>query len=364
MTNTNYSYNRIFFTVLLLLFQCAVLAQKVDKPIKKISFAAVPIINYNRTLGMTIGGMGQMFYKIDKNDTISPSSSSGVMGIYTTNKSYMAIGFQRLYLNEDKWRLVFAAGTGDINYQYWQDVPTDEGGFIGYDTNLSFVVLRAERKVYKKLYAGVIATANTAKSYFDVPEDYPDSLKYDKRNMNNLAYILNYDNRDHQMNPYKGFNVVFRNNFYRDWIGSDNKFNKYELTYNHFFKLKNERNILATRFAFKASTGDVPFQGENVVGQDDIRGYTDGKHRNDQIYAIQSEYRWRFYKKFGMVGFAGLATAVKNFDDIPKSEILPGAGLGLRYMMIPKERINVGFDVAVGREDWGLYFRIGESFGR
>ncbi len=33
-------------------------------------------------------------------------------------------------------------------------------------------------------------------------------------------------------------------------------------------------------------------------------------------------------------------------------------------LMIPKERINVGVDVALGKDDWGLYFRIGEEFGR
>ena len=46
------------------------------------------------------------------------------------------------------------------------------------------------------------------------------------------------------------------------------------------------------------------------------------------------------------------------------SEVLPGVGLGLRYLMIEKERINIGVDVATGKDDWGIYFRIGESFGR
>ena len=50
--------------------------------------------------------------------------------------------------------------------------------------------------------------------------------------------------------------------------------------------------------------------------------------------------------------------------DIKNAEILPGGGVGVRYMMIPKERINIGIDVAAGKGDWGLYFRIGESFGR
>ena len=100
------------------------------------------------------------------------------------------------------------------------------------------------------------------------------------------------------------------------------------------------------------------------MGQDDIRGYTSGKYRNNQVYALQAEYRWRFYRKFGIVGFFGLATATENLGALAENELLAGGGIGLRYMMLPKERINVGIDVAFGKEDWGLYFRIGEAFGR
>ncbi len=30
--------------------------------------------------------------------------------------------------------------------------------------------------------------------------------------------------------------------------------------------------------------------------------------------------------------------------------------------MIPSRNINVGIDGALGKEDWGIYFRIGEAF--
>lgn len=35
---------------------------------------------------------------------------------------------------------------------------------------------------------------------------------------------------------------------------------------------------------------------------------------------------------------------------------------GIRYMPIEKQRINIGIDTALGKDDWGVYFRIGESF--
>jgi len=98
--------------------------------------------------------------------------------------------------------------------------------------------------------------------------------------------------------------------------------------------------------------------------QDDIRGYTKGRYRENQVYALQAEYRHRFQNKFGAVAFLGLATAVETISDLDNAPLLAGGGVGVRYMVIEKMRINIGLDAAVGKDDWGVYFRIGESFGR
>ena len=355
----------IGFFLILALFSFSILsaAEKQDST-KRVNFAAIPFLNYNKTIGFKFGVLAQAYYKVNLADTISPSSSSGIMALYTTNNSYFTTLFQRLYLNEDRWRILAAIGLGNFNYQYWQDFPGIGGTFIGFSTGANFGFFQVERQVYKNLYAGVSGILTQANTTYDLPDFFPDTLKNDARNMNNLGYLINFDKREHQVNPYGGYNIEFKNNFYRTWMNSGNNFEKFEFTYNHYYKIINEKNILATRVKAIIATGDVPFQGQSVVGQDDIRGYSSGKYRDNQVYAIQAEYRWRFYKKFGMVGFAGIASAVKHFNDIFSSELLPGAGVGLRYMMIEKERINIGLDVAKGKGDWGLYFRIGESFGR
>lgn len=355
---------RCFVALFLLFLATKMVASEKQDSIKRVNFAAIPFLNYDKTMGFKFGAMARAYYKVNPKDTISPSSSSGIMALYTTNNSYFTSAFQRLYLNEDRWRILAAFGLGNFNYQYWQDIPVFGGTFIGFSSGANFGFLQIERKVYKKLYMGVSGILTTVNTSYDVPDFVPDSLKNDRRNMNNLGYLINYDKREHQVNPYGGYNIEFKNFFYRTWMNSGNNFEKFEFTYNHYYKIRNERNILATRVHANIATGDVPFQGQSVVGHDDIRGYTNGKYRDNQVYDVQAEYRWRFYKKFGMVGFAGVASAVKNFNDLFSSELLPGAGVGISYLMIPSERINIGIDVAKGKDDWGLYFRIGEAFGR
>jgi outer membrane translocation and assembly module TamA len=78
------------------------------------------------------------------------------------------------------------------------------------------------------------------------------------------------------------------------------------------------------------------------------------------VYAAQAEYRRQLAGRIGGVAFAGLALAVD--ENNKASPVLPGAGVGARFMALPDYQVNVGIDVAVGRDDWGSYFRIGEAF--
>src|SRR6187399_951700 len=75
------------------------------------AIAAIPMINYNRTQGIVLGALVSGYYKINKKDTISPSSSTGVAGMYTAQKSYALITFSQLFFAEDRWRVTAALGT-------------------------------------------------------------------------------------------------------------------------------------------------------------------------------------------------------------------------------------------------------------
>ena len=184
--------------------------------------------------------------------------------------------------------------------------------------------------------------------------------------LNNIGYIITNDTRDHVQYPTKGMFLNFKNQFYRNWIGSDYEFVRYIITYNQFFKLgkTDDKHVLVARATANIATGDVPFEGQTVVGGDDIRGYSQGKYRNDQVYTLQAEYRLNFYRKWGLVAFAGIATAVAKFSDISENQLLPGVGAGLRFRMLPSEKVNIGVDAGVGKGDYSITFRIGEAFGR
>ena len=333
--------------------------EKKQKP----RIAAIPMINYNRTQGIVVGALVSGFYKINKKDTISPSSTTGLMGMYTQEKSHLLFVFSRFYFAEDRWRVAAAVGNTDINFQFYVEDPALSGGnFYDYSTKMNLVMLQVQRNIFKRIYLGPTGYMIKSTTTFGFPgASGQDSVT--QSNLNNVGYIISNDTRDHVQYPTRGMFLNFKNQFYRSWAGSDYKFERYLITYNQFFKLR-ETKILAVRASLNIASGDVPFEGQSVVGGDDIRGYSQGKYRNDQVYALQAEYRWSFYKRWGLVAFAGVASAVAKFSDIPDNEILPGGGAGLRFRLLPTEKVNIGIDYGVGKDDYSITFRIGESFGR
>ncbi len=353
---------RVFMAIMLLASTHFSFGQIKNDSSKTVRFAAVPIINYNRTQGIILGAFTSAFYKVNKNDTISPVSNTMLLGIYTHEKSWVLGVLQQFFLKEDKWRIRLAGIRADANFQFFNgDADANIGNFEDYSTDAVIVMTQIQRKIWKRLYGGFYGEYYNTKTYFTA---HSDSL--DERNLSNIGYIFSDDSRDNVYFPIKGIFMNFKNQFYRDWIGSDNNFIRYKVNYNHFFDLLNDqRHILVARANFEIATGNVPFQAQAIVGMDDIRGYSQGKYRGNQVYALQSEYRWMFNNsRFGTVGFLGVASAVESFSDIFNSSLLPGAGVGLRYRLIRSLKINIGVDVGFGKDDYSLTFRIGEAFAR
>ena len=77
----------------------------------------------------------------------------------------------------------------------------------------------------------------------------------------------------------------------------------------------------------------------------------------------QAELRWRFYKKWGMVGFAGAGRMNDTFGKYGENETIPSYGVGIRFMVLESQRINVRVDYArsdKGNEAW--YLSVTEAF--
>lgn len=323
--------------------------------------AAVPIIGYNQTFGFQIGANVMYFLTINKSDTISPASTINLIGFYTGNKSWAGVVSQRLFLQQDNWRILWALGFAAIKSQFYtEEIPGMDGTFIDFNTITDIAYLGISRRVYDRFYAGLdfsYRKLNTELYLEPISGENSDSLK----KLVSIGIPLNYDSRDNVLNATRGLSVKLHTVISQKSLGSDLDFNT--LTFNlNYYKRLSSKGVLATRITAYNGLGDVPFEGQKAVGGKDIRGYSDGKFRGSQVYTAQTEYRHSFKNKLGYVVFIGVAAAENTLDNSGWSRLLPGGGAGLRYMLIPDRRVNIGIDGALGKDSWGLYFRIAEAF--
>jgi hemolysin activation/secretion protein len=135
-----------------------------------------------------------------------------------------------------------------------------------------------------------------------------------------------------------------------------------EFDHNHYFPVRDDKDVLAARAFVGVGLGTLDFNQQYIVRDLDIRGYTQGAFRGENLLAAQAEYRWNFHRRWGAVGFAGVATVLEAINENDSGKLLPGAGAGIRFRAFPETNFSVGMDVAAGINDWGIYFQIGEAF--
>ncbi len=333
------------------------LAQRV-KPSEKDStknfhFRPVPYVNYDRTQGFSLGAILIGMYKINPSDTLSPESLSGILGLYTTEKNAVYLAFQQFYFGQNKWRGTFAIGAADRGFQFYSDVGA---AFVDYNTASFFVYTVGQRMVIPKLYLGPTYT------YVETETEIGEGF-ISKKTFNALGLKLTYDHRENVYYPTNSSLTNFTWFNTPEGLGNEFVTNKLDFDYSLYRPIADDRDVWASRVKLGLGIGDVVFEQQYIIGEIDIRGYTQGEHRGDNIATIQTEYRWNGLGKAGFVGFFGLATVWGN-EDISASngEIFPAGGVGFRYTVFEEQHMNVGLDAAAGKDDWGIYFRIAEAF--
>jgi outer membrane protein assembly factor BamA len=333
----------------------------VDRIEGNFKFLPIPYVNYDRSIGLQGGLLPMALFNPVPSDTLSPSSLAGAFGMYTTNDTWFVSVFAKVHLDEDNWRLSALWGTGTYNFQFYLDTPIT--GWIPYQTDVSIAAARVERRLYRRLYGGlsyVYLDFTTTLGEIPIPVE---------RTLNGLGLMLSLDHRSSVYYPRSGFQTDAEYFSYPSWMGNEGllgretESSKLEFEYNHFVSTRSEQDVVAGRFFAGAGLGDLSFNQQFVVGQQkDIRGYTQGEFRGSYLLALQGEYRWNFHPRLGAVGFAGVATVFEAINKENDGKLLPGIGAGIRYTADTETHMNVGLDIAVGRGDWGVYFRLGELF--
>ena len=335
-------------------------AYALDDDERNLKFAGIPIPGYSDVLGFNLGIVAMSYYKMDRYDDDLPPSSTGVFGFYSENNSWMGAAFQKFHLDGDKWRVTAALGKGSVKYQF---NPASIGPgfpdvFVDYTTATDFVFAQGSRRSWGDLYLGLAVLSWSAKVNVE-----PDVIETENERYTGPGFTAEWDRRDHIMYPTSGYVAEGRYLVFDDTFGADRDFQKLHLTLNGYRDLGDSTRVMAGRILHDAAYGDVPFSAQSIVnGNRNLRGYSNGRHRADQLMMVEAEYRWNFAGRWGAVAFAGLAWSADDLSEMSLGDTLPASGLGVRFRIIETYKINARIDYGWGKDDQAVYFSIGEAY--
>jgi hypothetical protein len=328
-------------------------------------FFVMPIPISNPTIGTGLGLATMYLFQAGEN---APPSSFMLGGFWADSKSWAGVAGGTMHFKDDIYRLSGCVGYFDVNLEFFGigNDAGDQGQSVSISQSGPFLAARLLRRIVDRLYLGAhyrLVTINTALT--DLPDWLPGDILRDgiELTSSGLGLVLQYDSRDNEFNPLTGSCLDLTSRFSREAIGSDRDYEQYTVGYNYYGRIAKDK-VLAWRATGCVTAGDAPFYDISMFGggSDGIRGYVGGQYRDDVSLTTQLEYRWKFYKKWGMVAFGGVGQVAPSISEMDTSNLLPSYGVGVRFMVSDEQRINLGIDYARGKDSYAWYFRIAEAF--
>jgi hypothetical protein len=347
--------------------------ERAQDPGRRGEFVFAPIPMSNPTFGSGLILVGGYIFPLNKEDKVSPPSVIGGGAMRTSNDSEGWGLATTLYFDENRHRMWGAYLDYDVRYDFYgigQDAG-DRGISIPLTQSGDYTMVTYLRRLRPDLYGGLSYRLNRTQVGIDFEElglTPPEGPIWDlikdllSAETASLGLMLQQDRRDNTFAPTRGTLIDFAVHSYDEAWGSDVDYRVYELAYNSY-RTVSEGRVLAFRFYARATDGNVPFWGLCQFGaRGDLRGYVAGQYRDRVMAATQLEYRVRLNGRVGLVVFAGVGEVAPKFPDFTFDDLLPSAGVGVRYQISKEHPVNYRIDYAIGKEGGELYFAVGEAF--
>jgi len=326
----------------------------------------IPVIYYTPETKLALGASFAWIYRSNPEDVESRPSTLGGIGIYTLrNQVILGLGLDH-YFDRDRQQI-----TAGISYRKFpndfygigNDTPVDDSEeFTDEGAGLNLDYLRTLRGPWR---AGAGLMFGTSSITGVEPGDMLDGDAIAGSSGGQVlgaGLIGHYDSRDRVGYPTRGTFGQLAWRQHGELLGADFNFNQTTVDLRQYIPLGASR-VIAVRGLGIASGGDVPFQLLPALGGDQLlRGYFGGRFRERQLLAAQAEYRSRVWKRLGLAAFGAVGQVARDLDGLGMGRFRSSFGLGLRFLLIKQEGMNLRIDFGFGEDQSAFYLSFGEAF--
>jgi outer membrane protein assembly factor BamA len=334
-----------------------------------IRYRVVPFVNYapETRLGFGAGIIINWDYKDAAPKTNSSLAQSFLY--YTQNNQIDWTSKFEIFTNRNRFSF-----SGSIGYIKFPQNYFGVGNYIPFDQREKFSFqqvyfdIKSRVRLRKGFYVGIDYYFNTN---YDVQWPEGSQFEGDPSLYGTQGYLISgigpevvLDTRDYPLNPSKGSYMSASLLFFSDVLGSEYSYNYYQLDLRHFFLLnKKKRWVLGVQLYGLFAKGEAPFNRIPALGGPEImRGYYSGRFRDHNYIAGQVEWRMPVWRFIGITAWMGTGQVASNFNEFAWTGFKPNAGIGLRFMIDKRSKMNVRADQGFGTNTKGFYLRINEAF--
>ena len=329
---------------------------------KKFDFSIIGGPHFSSDTKLGLGVVASGLFRIDREDkTISPSNIS-LYGDVTTTGFYLLGIRGNMIFPKDRFRANINMYFFSFPSEYWgigYDAGKDEDHKTEYKRLEQQVKLELLYKLAPNLYAGanLMFRNVTARNFDDIT-----FLNGAKKNVNTFGpgLVISYDSRDFIPNPARGFFAQLEQQFFPGWLGNDDSFKRTSVDFRYYQKMW-KGAILASQLQGTFNYGDTPWSMVSLMGGSyAMRGYYEGRYRDNDLIQFQVEYRQKIYNRHGITAWGGAGNVFPDMDKFKWKQTLPTYGIGYRWEF--KNRVNVRLDYGFGKGVSAFYFGINEAF--
>ena len=330
-----------------------------------------PIAYYEPQTNFGLGVGAKILFKPKRAQELTRTSNLPISASYTLNGQFFFFSSYTIFFPEEKWLL-----RGNLEFRSFPQgyYGVGNGTTEADRTEISFKQFLFEplllRQVTKNLFLGGGVRYNRV--YDTVLDEATDELPAEFSLQDSLGSTSAglelagiFDSRDNVLNAQRGLLIEFTQGFYGDHLGGTNNFQLSKLDLRRYQRL-NDRSILAINVFGRHTWNDAPAQELSTLGGPTLlRGFQEGRFRDNVAFFSQAEYRYQGTGRLGFVAFAGAGQVADRIGDLGLGDFRYSVGAGLRLLIVPSESLNLRLDYAFGlgpSADRNFYLGIAEAF--
>ncbi len=314
------------------------------------------------------GVAGTYVFNLWKDSTTRTSNIKNV-SFYTLRNQLVFASDGTVYSPNENYIFHFIASFSHFPDRFWglgNETPVENQE--KYSISQFDIYPQILRKVFSDFYLGV---SYEFQNIYNFEYNTDGTSLFDAQNIvgrhggkiSGAGLLVTWDSRNNAFSPSKGFYMQYYLGDYNHTIGSDFNFTIHNMDMRKYIGLRKDR-VLAFQLNIISTVGNTPVRDlANIGSSSYMRGYYEGRFTDRSMVAFQAEFRVPVTQKWGFTTFAGVGRVGSSLADaLQFVSLKPSFGIGLRYALRPKEKLNLRVDAGFGKQSQGTYINIGESF--